>query len=174
MRIGTTAWALLCVTLAGCGGDSAEDGVPEASAAGEAEVGEPVAAPEGPEEVVEYDPPLPPPGVPVVVEGGQYRDLTVAELQFMLMRKDFPMINVHIPFAGNIPGTDASIAYNQIASNLDQLPADKNARIVLYCRNGPMSVTAARTLVGLGYTNVHNLVGGFAAWSSAGLPLQGL
>jgi rhodanese-related sulfurtransferase len=112
------------------------------------------------------------PGRAVEVEGGQYRDIMVPELQAMLQRKDFPLINVHVPFAGDIPLTDASIRYDEIASHLDQLPSDKNATIVLYCRTGPMSQRAARDLVKLGYTNVYNLMGGFAAWAEAGLPLQ--
>lgn len=112
-------------------------------------------------------------GEPVAVDGGEYRDIMVPELQVMLADKDFPLINVHIPFGGNIPDTDESIPFNEIQDNLDQLPADKDATIVLYCRTGPMSERAATTLVGLGYTNVYSLVGGFAAWSSAGLPLEG-
>lgn len=112
-----------------------------------------------------------PPGRPVAVEGGAYRDIMVPELQAMLEDKDFRLINVHVPFAGDLPETDASIRYDEITSHLDQLPADKDARIVLYCRTGPMSTRAARDLVGLGYTNVYNLVGGFTSWVEAGLPL---
>jgi rhodanese-related sulfurtransferase len=109
--------------------------------------------------------------VAVAVAGGEYRDVMVPELQAMLVSKDFPMINVHVPFAGDLPQTDASIRYDEIQNNLDQLPADKDARIVLYCRSGPMSEQAAETLVGLGYTDVYNLVGGMNAWVELGLPL---
>jgi rhodanese-related sulfurtransferase len=112
------------------------------------------------------------PGRAVTVEGGQYRDIMVPELQAMLQRKNFPTINVHVPFAGDIPLTDASIRFDEIANNLAQLPTDKNAPIVLYCRTGPMSTRAATDLVRLGYTNVFNLVGGFNAWVEAGLPLE--
>jgi rhodanese-related sulfurtransferase len=111
-------------------------------------------------------------GQQVSVPGGSYTDVSVAELQTMLANKDFTFINIHIPFEGDIANTDLSIPYNEIDQNLGQLPADKNAKIVLYCRSGRMSSIAAETLVSLGYTNVWNLDGGMAAWEQAGLPLE--
>lgn len=108
----------------------------------------------------------------VAVEGGEYIDVSVDEFETMLENKDFTFINVHVPFEGNIPDTDLSIPFDQIGSNLDQLPADKDAKILLYCRSGSMSSTAAKTLVQSGYTNVWNLDGGFNAWQRAGLPLE--
>ncbi len=107
-----------------------------------------------------------------VGSAGAYRDITVPELQKMLENKDFVFINVHVPFEGNIPGTDLSIPYNQIQQQADRLPQDKNAKIVVYCRSGSMSAIAARTLVQMGYTNVYNLSGGMIAWTQAGLPLE--
>jgi rhodanese-related sulfurtransferase len=111
-------------------------------------------------------------GEKVTVPGGSYTDASVAELQAMLKKKDFTFVNVHIPFEGDIAGTDLSIPYNEIEQNLSKLPADKDAKIVLYCRSGRMSSIAAEALVGLGYTNVWNLKGGMVEWEKAGLPLE--
>lgn len=111
------------------------------------------------------------PGKQIAVAGGSYTDISVAELQTMLEAKDFPLINVHIPYEGDLPNTDLSVPFDEIESYLDLLPADKDAKIVLYCRSGRMSSIAAETLVKLGYTNVYNLDGGFNAWVRAGLPM---
>jgi phage shock protein E len=112
-------------------------------------------------------------GQTINVPGGAYTDVSAAELQSMLESKDFVFVNVHIPFEGDIANTDLSIPYDEIEDNLDQLPSEKDAKIVLYCRSDRMSRIAAEALVGLGFTNVWNLDGGMVAWERAGLPLEG-
>ena len=111
-------------------------------------------------------------GEAVASAAGSYQNVTPTELESMLKDKDFVFINVHTPFAGDIPNTDLSIPYNEIEQNLSQLPSDKNAKIVLYCRSGRMSEIAAEELVSLGYTNVWNLKGGMVEWEQADFELE--
>lgn len=107
------------------------------------------------------------PGAPAVNAAGYY-DLTVDGLAQMLAEGDaFTLVNVHVPYGGEIAGTDVHIAYNEIANHLDRLPA-KDSPIVLYCRSGAMSVEAAKTLVEHRYTAVWELNGGMVAWSAGG------
>lgn len=107
------------------------------------------------------------------VPGGSYTNVSVSELRQMLAKKDFLLINTHIPFEGDIGETDRSIPYDQIGDRAAKLLPDKDAKIVLYCRSGTMSTEAAQTLVRLGYPAVYELDGGMIAWERAGLPLEG-
>ena len=113
-------------------------------------------------------------GEKVSVDGGAYNNIHADELKTILNDKDFVFINVHVPFEGNIADTDLSIPYDGITepANLAQLPADQNAKIVLYCRSGRMSAIAAEELVKLGYTNIWNLKGGMLEWEQAGFEIQ--
>ena len=84
----------------------------------------------------------------------------------MLKQKVFFFANVHIPYEGEIKDSDAFIPYDKITDNLDKLPKDKTAKIVLYCQSGRMSEIAAKELVSLGYTQVSHLSGGMIDWKN--------
>jgi len=97
-----------------------------------------------------------------------YRQASAEQLASALKAKKFTLVNVHIPYAGEIPQTDALVPFNDIQNNLEQLPADKSAPVVVYCRSGSMSAAASKTLVGLGYTNIIDISGGMNAWQKMG------
>ncbi len=86
----------------------------------------------------------------------------------------FTLVNVHIPYEGEIEKTDTFIAYDQIVANSGSLPKDKNASIILYCKTGRMSTEALVTVRKLGYTNVKHLSGGMDAWQKSGETLLDL
>ncbi len=107
-----------------------------------------------------------------VVHGqGSYVDIEPSALAQMLARKDFTLVNVHVPYEGDIGGTDVSVPFDRVAEHLDRLPRDRSAKLVLYCKTGRMSTIAARELVGRGYINVWHLAGGMVAWTRAGYPI---
>ncbi|OGO27831.1 MAG: hypothetical protein A2Z16_02060 [Chloroflexi bacterium RBG_16_54_18] len=62
---------------------------------------------------------------------GSYTSISVPELAGMLENKDFTLINVRIPWQGDIPQTDLKLAYDQIEQSQTQLPADKYANVGL-------------------------------------------
>ena len=99
-----------------------------------------------------------------------YMDISAAQLAQVLEQKNFTLVNVHIPYQGELPDTDLMIPFDQITEHLADLPA-KDAPIVLYCRSGSMSTQAAKDLVALGYTNIFELDGGFVRWQAEGHPL---
>lgn len=97
--------------------------------------------------------------------------LSPQELRSRMDRPDVLLVNVHVPYEGQIPGTDLQIPFDQIEKYLDQLPADRATPIAVYCMSGRMSEIAADKLMELGYREVLDLDGGMIAWDQAGLPL---
>ncbi|WP_137935159.1 rhodanese-like domain-containing protein [Mesorhizobium comanense] len=105
---------------------------------------------------------------PTEAEEAKFTTLTSFQLAEMLKKKDFFFVNVHTPYEGEISNTDAFIVFDKIADNLDKLPKDRSAKIVLYCRSGRMSEIAARELTQLGFSQVSHLSGGMIDWKKSG------
>ena len=101
-----------------------------------------------------------------------YEMISVDDLESVMNEEEITLINVHIPLEGNISETDLAIPFDEVDDYLDQLPQDKDEKIVIYCRSGGMGDTASETLVKLGYTNVWNLDGGYNTWKAVGLPFE--
>lgn len=80
------------------------------------------------------------------------------------------LIDVRTPeeFAsGHIEGS-INIPVESLSDRLNELPRD--LPLVVYCRTGNRSATAARILVDAGYASVFDL-GGIQSWVAAGYPI---
>ncbi len=97
--------------------------------------------------------------------------LDPAAYQAAISEGDAFVVNVHIPYEGEIEGTDAFISFEEIKAQAALLPDDKSAPLYIYCMSGRMSGEATPDLQALGYTNIIDLEGGMQAWQDAGLPL---
>ena len=60
------------------------------------------------------------------------------------------------------------VPLKQLQYEIDKLGISKDDPIVLVCRSGVRSTTAAAMLTGMGYSQVSNLKGGMLAWKEAG------
>ena len=64
-----------------------------------------------------------------------------------------------------------NIPVRTLYENLDKLPTEMSAPIVVYCAVGHRGSIAMTALRLLGYTNVKSIAGGFNGWVKAGLPI---
>lgn len=89
------------------------------------------------------------------VSGSDARRLVEAGALLVDVRTPAEFGGGHIAGAINIP-------VQELEPRMSEL-RDKGRPIVLYCRSGSRSATAARVLSGAGYTDVHNL-GAMSNW----------
>ena len=105
------------------------------------------------------------------MDSNDYQNISIDRFVKMMEHKDFVLINVHIPYAGEIPDTDLLIPFNDIKRHKNELPDDKNTKIVVYCMSGPMGYVAAQKLVNMGYRQVIHFQGGMVSWKNSGKKL---
>ena len=98
--------------------------------------------------------------------GGAHRLVNPLGFEAAFAEPDAVIVNVHVPYDGEIEGTDLFLPYDRI--DAASLPSDRDTPLVVYCRSGSMSAKAVVTLAGLGYTNIVELDGGINAWRVSG------
>lgn len=99
--------------------------------------------------------------------------ITVTELQAKLGSGAVTVVDVRSAAewsGGHLPGA-VHIPLGYLAERGRSLPTSQP--IVVQCQAGARSAIAASLLERLGISNVTNLTGGFSAWESAGLPVEG-
>ena len=70
-----------------------------------------------------------------------------------------------LPDAKRVPLVD-------LKARADSLAKNKATPLVVVCQNGQRSAAARGILAAAGFSEVHTLAGGAAAWADAGLPLK--
>jgi rhodanese-related sulfurtransferase len=120
-------------------------------------------------------------GWSALVPAGPHTDITAAQAYAMIYCNSYPnlvILDVRNPAdfaAGQIPGainvpvltpspfdTDALNTWLQSAEG----QSHKNHEIIVYCKTGTRSNLASRILDGAGFTKVHDMLGGYTAWSA--------
>ena len=84
--------------------------------------------------------------------------------------QDFVILDVRTPdeyTARHIAGAiDISYESAQFKNDVDKL--DRNKQYLVYCQTGVNSAVAAQIMAGLGFKDVQDITGGYAAWVQAG------
>ncbi len=93
-----------------------------------------------------------------MIRGGAYPNLVILDV-----RTKSEYDSGHIYGATLIPVTELPARIGELASR-------KNDPILVYCGSGGRSKTASSILDSNGFTEVYNMLGGIAAWNSAGYP----
>lgn len=109
------------------------------------------------------------PSVTTETEGRMvFDDIDINKIKHVLSsNKGCLLLDVREPgeFAsGHLKGA-VNVPVGQIATRIGDVCGNKSREIYVYCQSGMRSRTAARTLVGMGYSNVHNTLGGVNAWN---------
>ena len=96
-----------------------------------------------------------------------FGDMGAGELNERLTSEEPPfLLDVRQPHEWDIvnlgPEGAVIIPLAELPDRLDEIPADRE--IVVYCRTGARSATAAQMLVDEGFSSVFNFVGGIHAW----------
>jgi rhodanese-related sulfurtransferase len=98
------------------------------------------------------------PTTPKMISPEEAKNIIESDKEYILLdvRTEEEFALEHIKNAINLPDYEIALKFQEI------LP-EKDAQIIVYCQSGRRSVNAAKMLVELGYTSVHDL-GGINDW----------
>ena len=105
--------------------------------------------------------------------GGGSGSVSPQEATRLINHEDARILDVREPSEvkeGTLRGA-VTIPLGQLDDRLSELGEDQETPIICYCRSGARSAQACAKLRKKGFSAVHNLQGGIAAWQQAGLPL---
>lgn len=102
-----------------------------------------------------------------------FKDLNPNEAVRMINDVDPVLIDVReeAEFKSGHIVNSLNIPVGLLESRIASLNIQNDKPVIVYCRSGQRSATAAATLQKLGFQNIFKLGGGVMAWQSANLPL---
>src|SRR3954470_12029357 len=104
----------------------------------------------------------------------QIEEITPAEAQAELGNGSVGLLDTREPHEyaeGHLERSEL-VPPSEVLARIDALAPDPDQRVILYCRSGNRSATAAAELgEQLGYSNVASVAGGILEWQDQGLPV---
>ncbi|WP_019625680.1 rhodanese-like domain-containing protein [Thioalkalivibrio sp. ALJT] len=104
----------------------------------------------------------------------KYRSLSPAEAVRVINQDDTLVLDVREDSevaAGRIGGAK-HIPLGSLQKRMGDIEKHKETPVVVYCRSGNRSASAAQQLTAAGFQDVVNLQGGIQAWQSANMPVK--
>lgn len=103
----------------------------------------------------------------------KFRDMTAAEFARLIGKENVLLIDVRETdeFRGEHIKGARHVALGTVASKLSEFEKHKADQILLYCRSGNRSASAASMFVKAGFTQVAHLAGGITAWKAEKFPV---
>lgn len=94
-----------------------------------------------------------------------YKKISVEEAKEIIDSEDVIILDVRTPEEYNSGHIENSVLLpvTEIPEKAVEFLPDKEAKILVYCRSGNRSETAAKDLINMGYTNVYDF-GGINSW----------
>jgi rhodanese-related sulfurtransferase len=99
--------------------------------------------------------------------------LSAAEATQLINRRNAVVVDLRsaADFAnGHLPSA-RHLAFAELQAKIGQIAKNKATPVLLVCQDGLQSNKATRLVAQAGYTEVHALQGGLAAWQQAGMPV---
>ena len=91
----------------------------------------------------------------------------------LIDKGNMKIIDVRTPeeFKGGHINGALLIPVSEIKNRINELASMKDSELLVYCHSGGRSSAASQILRKQGFTKIHNLQGGIAAWRGMGYPL---
>lgn len=103
-------------------------------------------------------------GVPQLGPLAATQTMNAVDAVVLDVREDAEYKQGHLAHAVHVP-------LGQLGKRINELEKFRERPVVVYCRTGSRSNSAAGLLRRNGFTSVFNLAGGIAAWQNANLPV---